>query len=401
VKRSDTLLVAIAFLAFLAIGLNAGLMGVAWPSMRDTFDVSDAAYGTLSMLTLAGSLAMLVTIGRLIAWAGIGPLLAIGSLLGGLGYLGFLLAPSWPVVVASGVLASIGGAAIIPSLNIYFATYQSAGRITWLNACFGLGATISPMILTAILNAGLSWRWGYGLIVASYALLAIAFGLTARQWPPPVPAKEEKAPATGEEEPLPSPGTHRKHTLALPAVWLSLLLFFTFTGMEATAGQWTYTLFTEGRGISPALAGTWVSVFWASMTVGRVVFGFVVERVNVEAMIRACMAGAVLGAAAIWWGAPGWAWPTLGFSGLALTGFCLSPLFPVLTSQTPDRLGAERAADAIGYQMTAVRLGLAAIPALAGLLVAWVGVESVGPTLFALALGMVVLNEAMARVARA
>ena len=183
-------------------------------------------------------------------------------------------------------------------------------------------------------------------------------------------------------------------------VWLSLLLFCTFTGLETSVSQWTYTLFTEGRGIALSVAGRWASAFWASMTVGRILFGLVVDRMNVRVLVRVCMAGALLGAAAIWMGTPPWLGTPIwmGAVGVVLTGVCLSPLFPVLTSTTPQRLGAAHAADVMGYQMTAVRIGLAAFPALAGALVEWVGVGSVGPYLFAVAVGMVVLNEGMERV---
>jgi len=399
VNRSDILLVAIAFLAFLAIGLTAGLMGVAWPSMRDAFGVGDAAFGTLSLITTTGVLIVTLNSGRLIARLGTGPLLASSCLVGALGFLGYTLAPSWPVLVAVGLVASLGTAAIAPGLNIYFAVHQSTGRITWLNACFGLGATISPIVLTAILSAGRSWRWGYAMAAAAYVLLAAVFGLTRKHWlqsAPPTTDEESLGEGKGR---LDAAGRRPRRTLALPVVWLSLLLFFTFTGMEASTAQWTYTLFTEGRGIAPAVAGAWASAFWASVTVGRILTGAVVNRHNASALVRACMAGAVVGAAAIWLGAPGWGTPTLGFAGVILTGLGLSPHFPVLTSTTPQRLGAARAADAIGYQMAAVRLGLAAVPALAGVLVERVGAGSVGPYLFAVAVGMVALNEAVERAA--
>jgi fucose permease len=388
-SQSDRLLVVIAFLGMFTIGLTAGLMGVAWPSMRDTFGVGDDAYGALSLIATAGALAVTFNSGRLIARIGTGPLLAISGLVGALGFLGYTLAPSWPVLVALGLAASLGTAAIAPGLNTYFAVHQSAGRITWLNACFGLGATISPVFLTAILNAGRSWRWGYALAAVAYVLLAAVFALTRRRWPQPEATDKGEKGAT-----IVSPPATSRHTLALPAVWLSLLLFFTFTGMEASTAQWTYTLFTEGRGIAPAVAGAWASAFWASVTVGRITIGAVVDRRNAGALVRACMAGAVVGAAAIWLGAPPW----LGFAGVALTGLGLSPLFPVLTSTTPQRLGAARAADAIGYQMAAVRLGLAAVPALAGVLSERVGVGSIGPFLFVTAVAMVALNEGVGRM---
>ena len=125
------------------------------------------------------------------------------------------------------------------------------------------------------------------------------------------------------------------------------------------------------------------------MTVGRILLGLVVDRLPVEPLVRGCMLGAVLGAAVFWWAPLPW----VGVAGLIVIGLCLSPLFPVLTSATPQRLGTAHATDALGYQMTAVRLGLAAFPALGGVLAARLGVSSLGPFLLILAIVVVVLNE--------
>jgi fucose permease len=380
-NRHARLLVAISYLVFLAIGLYAGLMGVLWPSMRDGFGIDDDAYGVLAGATTVGSLVVIANVGRLIERVGTGRLLALGCALGGLGYLGAALAPSWPLLIALAVVASLGTATVIPNLNTYFALHQSAGRTTWLNACFGLGATISPALLSVLLGAGGSWRWGFGAIGGVYLALAAVFWLTARRWPQPVPAEADG----GAQD----PGARRRPTLALPAVWFSVLLFCTFTGYETSAGQWSYTFFTEGHGIPPEVAGRWASAFWASMTVGRVLLGWVVDRLPVEPLVRSCMLGAALGAAVFWWAPQPW----VGLAGLIGIGLCLSPLFPVLTSATPQRLGKTHTPDALGYQMTAVRLGLAAFPALGGVLVARVGVFSLGPFLLATAILVVILNE--------
>jgi fucose permease len=176
-------------------------------------------------------------------------------------------------------------------------------------------------------------------------------------------------------------------------MWFSMALFFTFTGMESTSGQWTYTLFTEGRGVSTAVAGTWVSAYWACMTLGRIVFGLVADRIKPTTLVPACMVGVICGAALIW----GSTLPWLGLLGLAFVGLGLSPLFPVLTSTTPDRLGSGHAADAVGYQMTAVKIGLSAFPALAGALAEHIGVGAVGPLLLAIAVAILVLYVSLAR----
>jgi fucose permease len=137
----------------------------------------------------------------------------------------------------------------------------------------------------------------------------------------------------------------------------------------------------------------WISVYWASMTLGRVFFGIVADKIRVTWLVRICMGGVLLGALLIWSDIA----PALAFLGLALAGFALSPLFPVLTSNTPERLGAEHAANAIGYQITAAKLGLAAIPALGGVLAERLGVESIGPFLIAVSVAMFLLHEATER----
>ena len=382
-RTPNTSLVGLAFLGFIAMGLNAGLMGVVWPSIRTAFGLSLDAIGTLMLLSMLASLVVSFNSGGIIAKMGLGPVLIIGFALGGLGFLGVGLAPSWWAMILAGMVSSIGSTAINTGLNIFFATHVGAGLMNWLHACFGLGAIISPVIMTALLDRGYSWRWGYGLIALPYGLLAVCFGATLQGWSL---TKQTSAHAT----PTRPTQIRSRDALRRSSVWLSLALFFTFTGMEGSAGQWPYTLFTEARSVDAATAGLWVSVFWGSMTVGRMFFGIVADRIEAVPLIRMCMGGTVCGAAFIWWNIS----DTLSFLGLALIGFSGSPFFPVLTSNTPERLGAEHAVNAIGFQITAVKLGLAAIPALVGVLAEAFGLELIGPSLFVIAIAMLLLYEA-------
>jgi fucose permease len=381
-KRSRTLLIGIAFSSFIVMGLNAGLLGVAWPSIRASFGISLDAIGTLMLLSTAVSLAISFNSGPLIAKMGLGPLVMISCILSAAGFLGYALSPAWGVMLLFGMVSSIGTTAINAGLNTYFATNVSAGLMNWLHACFGLGATVSPVMVMAVLNLGYSWRWGYALVALSYGMLGACLAFTLERWP-----------LTGQVSikvtPNPPTRVRSRDTLKLPAVWLSLALFFTFTGMEGSAGQWPYTLFTEARSVDPATAGFWASVFWASMTAGRMFFGIAVGRIGTVPLIRTCMSVTVCGAVLIWWNPS----DALSFLGLALIGFSGAPLFPVLTSNTPERLGPDHAANAIGFQMTAVRLGLATIPALVGVLAQAFGLEVIGLGLFVIAITMLTLYE--------
>jgi fucose permease len=353
------------------------------------------------MLSTVGALAMNVSTGRLINDIGLGILLLIGCLISGLGYLGYALAPTWWILVAFGFVTAVGSTGLIAGLNTFFAINQTPRLMIWLQACFGLGAIVSPSVVAALLSNHYSWRWAYGLVVLLMVGLALGFFLTVKSWRMAQPevgnsprrldtAAADPADSSDDWENGPVRKTGSTAALRMPAVWLSLLLFFVLTGVESSTAQWPYTLFTEARDIDPRVAGLWVSLFWASLTLGRIFFGFVVERVGTVTLVRLTMAGVVCGAALLWWNIAN----TLSFLGFTLIGFAVSPLFPVLASNTPERIGAQYAADVMGFQLASVRLGLAAVPALMGVLAAARGLEIIGPSLFIVAVAMFLIHEA-------
>ncbi|MBY5419968.1 hypothetical protein GFL91_25660 [Rhizobium leguminosarum bv. viciae] len=84
-----------------------------------------------------------------------------------------------------------------------------------------------------------------------------------------------------------------------------------------TAAQWSYTLLTLGRGFSETNAGLVVGLFWGSLTIGRIGFGFMANRVPLLKTLRICILMAALGALLLWL-APH---PALGVLGLMMIGF--------------------------------------------------------------------------------
>ncbi len=379
-NNTNTLLVIVAFLSFIALGFNVGILGVAWPSIRDEFGLSQDAIGALFLTLTIGSFTVSLNSGRIIAKVGLGWLLTVGGVIGGLGFLGYALAPGWIIMVLFGAVATTGTAGVVAGLNTFFAISQSQRLMNWLQACFGLGATISPLAVTRMLDAGTSWRWAYGLVALFYGGMAASFGLTLKNWR-----------IAGEAGPTPT--VTNTETLRLRALWLSLVLFFASSGLEGSTGQWPYTLFTEARGVDAGTAGLWVSVFWASLTGGRLLFGAVVSRVGAVRLVRAAMATGMCGTLLIWWHLS----DLLSFLGLALIGFAWSSVFPVLTSNTPERVGAPHAPNAIGFQMAAATLGIAVLPGLAGVLAEAFGLEIIGPYLFVLSVAAFVLHEGRLR----
>jgi len=365
--RHPGLLVGLAYAAFISLGLPDGLTGVAWPSIRTTFGLPLDALGALVTTTTIGYLVSSFSSGRALARVGVGWLLVGSCLATALSLLGYAVAPLWALMVGLGLLAGLGAGAIDAGLNTYAAEQFSPRTMNWLHASFGLGAATGPLLMSRVISAGQPWQLGYLIVGVAQLLLAGCFALTRRQW-----EAHRDRPATA-----PIASASMLATLRLPAAWLGILLFFLYAGVEITAGQWLYTLLTEERGMRPAVAGIWVSAFWGSLTVGRVLSGALVERITVRRLLQLCMGGALLGVALLWLDLAAW----LSFTGVALLGLSLAPMFPSFMSLTPERMGPAHAANTVGFQVAATMLGGAALVSGFGLLANRVGLEALGPFL--------------------
>lgn len=378
---------ALAFACFVTLGASSGMLGVAWPSIRATFGLPlDALVALMIATTISFALGS-VTAGPLIARLGIGWVLFIANVVGFVSCLGYFLAPSWWALIAFGLLAGWTPGTIITGMNIYVAAIHSVRTMNWMHASFGLGATGGPLLMTAIVGAGLGWGLGYAVIAAIFLVLALACLTVVRTMT--FRGVEHAAGDAGATRP--SLGA----TLRLPIVWLSILMFLLYTGVETTAGQWTYAWFTGTRAASPYVAGAITSTFWAMLTFGRVVFGAGAARIGVERLLRLCMLGAVLATVLLL--------PrslAVGLVGIALLGLSLSTIFPTLTSHTPARVGARHAGNAISLQTGAASVGTAALPGLAGFVAARAGLEALAPFLVAVALSLLLVHQAAAALSR-
>jgi fucose permease len=237
--------------------------------------------------------------------------------------------------------------------------------------------------MTSVLDAGYRWQAGYLIVGTGQLALAGCFALTHQLW---TNGKREAGLARNAST---SPASSPRSTLRLPIVWLSIGVFFIYTGIETAAGAWSYSLFTEGRAIPMVTAGTWVSIYWGCLTGGRLLSGAVVNFVPVRLLLRFCIIGIIFGAMLIWLNLT----PLLGFSGLALMGLFSAPVFPSLIASTPERLGEAHTANAVGFQIAAAVLGQALLPSFTGVLAQNFGLEMIAPALLAAAILLLVIYE--------
>ncbi len=379
---SRRLLLIVAYLGFISIGLPDTLLGVGWPSVRTEFGLRQSAVALIFFGAGCGYFLSSFSVGKLLESFGVGSLLAASSALVALSAFGYGLAPVWALFAACSLLYGVGSGAIDAGLNHYVAHHFSVRHMNWLHACWSVGATLGPLIMTQAIASSSTWRTGYLTVGAILLCLSLLFAATRHRW-------DEPGEAATEQRRDASIGMVK--TLRHPLVRLQVALFFVYTGLEATVGQWSFTLLTESRNVRAESAGMWVTVYWASIGVGRVVFGTVAERIGIDRLLRFSTLTAVLGTVLL----ASTRSESVSAAALALTGLGLAAIYPSMMTRTPQRLGNALSAHAIGFQVSAAVVGTAALPSLSGLLAEQFGMEAVAAAAVGMALMLLLLHEAL------
>jgi fucose permease len=364
----------LACLAYLSVALPSSTLGLLWPSMRLSFGQPVGALGILLVFGITASVISSAATGRVHLRTG--PLVAVGTMLTAVALAAEAVAPSLWVMAVGMVLFGLGFGAIDAVLNAHAARHFGARDINWMHASYGLGATIGPLLVTALLAGGLGWRRAYALMALVQATMACVFTVGRRGW-----RESPRVSPAGEDKPGPDARTARRKPPAAAALTFAAVE----TGIESGAGIWGYVFLTAGRGLAPETAGVAVSAYWAMMFAGRLVLGPVAQRLGPARVLAAAVAGIPVGAALMTAPGPG----PLAVAGLMVLGLAAAPVFPLLTLMTPQWAGAAAGiTQMVSLQVAASAVGSAALPAGLGLAIGAVDARILAPSLLVLGLAM-------------
>lgn len=343
-QKKPFILLIVIYLAFISLGLPDGILGVAWPSIRDELAMPLESMGILTTSLLIMSAVSSFVSGRVLQKWGTGAVTFFSGLMTGCALLGYSLAPSFLWLLLCTVPLGFGQGAVDSGLNLFVAAHYSARHMNWLHCFWGIGASAGPMVMTFALLS-LNWRSGYGIVSCVQLILStvLLFSLLSGLWR--VDFSLPGAPAAARRR---SAGLH-----SLPDQALAVLLFFLYSGIEFSMGLWLNSVLVESRNVPVSLAGLSVTAYYASIMAGRFLSGIVVNRMGNLRMIRLGLLLAVGGAVCVWT-LPG-TWTIL--AGTVMIGLGLAPIYPCLMHETPDRFSKEVNEKLIGYQVGAACLG--------------------------------------------
>ena len=362
---------------FVTLGLPAGAIGVAWPHMRASIGAPLAGLGLLLAAWTIAYFVASASSGPGTARFGTSLLLLGGCTLAGVGALGLALSSRWWMIPLAAFLLGGGSGLIDAAINAHVSLNRGVRYMGWLHASWAVGAALGPQAIVVSLAATGSWRAAFAAMAVAFLSIGLVVGARRSDW--------ARASNVAPRQPLPSRSGGSAYRRAL---LLLAGLFLIGAGLEATAGDWSYTQLTAGRSVPADLASWSASLFWAGLAGGRAALGLFGNRATPARLLDAGVAMATVGALGFWLGPP----LVAAFIALPILGIAVSLIFPLLLSLTPERVGTAMTPHTVGYGLAAGNLGAGAIPAFTGLVLQSAGVLALGPILAFLAVVVAALH---------
>jgi len=260
-----SLLLAVIYLVFISLGLPDSLLGSGWPKMQVVFGVPSSYAGYISMticfMTIISALLSPRMINRFhTKW------IVISSIvLTILGLAGFSISHRYEMLFIFAIPYGLGAGAIDASINHYVASNYSGSVMNFLHCFYGVGAMISPYIMSLALKYA---KWNEGYLWTAFvqtAILAIVI-ISLPLWK----GNESEA----EEDRQESAGI--RESIKVPGVLLTLIAFFAYCSGEATCFLWTPSYFAGTKsGLSDERIAAFGALIFGGLMLGRLISGFI------------------------------------------------------------------------------------------------------------------------------
>ena len=356
-----SLLLAVIYLAFISLGLPDSLLGSGWPSMQTAFSVPSSYAGYVSMTICCMTIVSALISPRLIRRVQTKWIVIFSIFLTIVGLMGFSFSTAYWMLFLCAIPYGLGAGAIDSSLNHYVAVHYPSSVMNFLHCFYGLGAMISPAIMALALRYA-HWNQGYRwtAYVQFGIMMVCLFSLPL--WGN---GKAEQAEEAAGDASM-------RSALKVPGVFATLVAFFAYCAGEATCFLWTPSYFAGTKsGLSQETIASFGSLIFEGLMLGRLISGFVSNRVGDRRLIRIGLAVEALGIALILLPAKHYAVAAVGF---VIVGAGMGPVFPSIQHMAPTNFGREHSAAVIGLQMTAAYVGSTFMPMVFGLIQQRIGI---------------------------
>jgi FHS family Na+ dependent glucose MFS transporter 1 len=273
------------FYTFILIGLFVGVLGPTVPALSRQVDTSLGNMGFLFTARSAGFLVGALLLGRWFDRFDGHRVMLLGTLFVAVSLFLVPLSANFPMLLAVFVFMGASESSLDVGGNTLIARIHRDGVAPFMNGMhffFGIGATLSPLIVAEFLNRGLGI---FEIYLVAGVLTASGMALLARRRAPAAPSVSANDSTLSPPKNLLSSvriGERKSDGMLL---WLFALLFLFYTGAEVSFGGWLPSLVIRHGFGDEVEAGRVNALFFAVFTVARLVGIYVATLISPQKLL--------------------------------------------------------------------------------------------------------------------
>jgi len=374
---------ALIYVCFISLGLPDSLLGAAWPVLHTQLSVPVSYAGYISMTICLGTILSSLFCEKILVKFGSGKVTAFSITLTALGLFGFYLSNEYYLLILFAIPYGLGAGGVDAILNNFVALHYKAQHMSWLHCMWGVGASISPYIMSFSLVSLNSWSYGYLIVsIIQFAISLFVF-LSLPLW------KKCKTNLDESDKLLNERSMSFKDIFAIKNAIPCFLTFFAYCSLELTSSLWASSYLVQKWNFTPEAAAGFASMFFVGITFGRFINGFLSIKLGDHFLIRLGIGIICLGIILLF--------IPLHYA-FALTGFVViglgcAPIYPCIIHMTPSVFGEDKSQAMIGVQMAFAYTGFLISPSLFGLIANYTTINLLPVYLTVFLILMLVMHE--------
>ena len=385
-----SLLLVIIYIAFISLGLPDSLIGSAWPVMHEQLNVPISYAGIVTMIISSGTIVSSLLSDRVTKKLGTGLVTSISVFLTAAALFGFSISKSFILLCIWAIPYGLGAGAVDAALNNYVALHYTSRHMNWLHCCWGVGAAISPYIMSYSLIGGYGWNSGYRSVAIVQIILTAFLFISLPLWKRNNTGNNESS--NGSEDKSEVVGL--RQALKIKGVKLVLITFFGYCALETTAGLWASSYLVIHRGVDTEIAAQFASLFYIGITFGRFLCGFISDKFGDKQMIRYGLTIIAFGILLIILPLKS---NITALAGLIIVGLGCAPIYPAIIHSTPSNFGPQNSQAIIGIQMASAYTGSTLMPLIFGVIADKINIGFYPFYLLFFAVLMIMMSERLNR----
>ena len=363
----------VVFVSYVLYGLSGNLLNSVWPKVAGDIGAAVALLGVAATLCNVTSGVTSAFVYKIRRKYGTNITISIGLAFMALCLVLYGVAKNIYVIIIGFIILGIGNAIVDVGANSYIIKAYDAKKVSLLHACWGIGSSIGPMIMAFSISFLNNYRAGFAIGAIIVIAVFVLMRFMKRKWE----ANKEKVAkeivelhSVSEEE----KSSNRKFTdvIKIDLALIVMICFFFGNALNGLMNTWIATIYVEQRHLTVIEGANLATVFFASLTITRIILGFIASNFKTKTVILFGIILSIVGIGIMFIKSTNMHFLYLN---VAILGIGISPIIPFLNHYLKDLFGENNVGEILSFSSIFSLTGIGISSFCATLVVRFFGID--------------------------